>query len=161
MSKEDWTSVFDEEIAVLKDKGDTWHLKIDESIEPKSPEDGWTKILNIIFCFRFSCTSCSRTWPSNQVMVVFHMHLKEGQGTVKVRPLRQECNSCDPAAMVKPLINRDNICVLMKSLVEKVRRNCYHEEIEELNRAFEQFHVRSAHEPDHCEGCKLGVCTRE
>ncbi|XP_038147576.1 receptor-transporting protein 3-like [Cyprinodon tularosa] len=160
MNKEDWSSIFDEEIAILNDKGDTWHLEFDESIEPEKPDSRWKEYIRKTSA-RFSCTSCTRTWPSNQVMVVFHMRLMSRQGTVKVRPLRQNCKKCKSAPMLEPLVKQDNIRVLMENLVQKVRRNCYKEDIEELNRAFEQFHVRSAHEPDHCEGCKFNVCAKE
>ncbi|XP_015250253.1 PREDICTED: receptor-transporting protein 3-like [Cyprinodon variegatus] len=160
MNQQDWTRIFDEEMAILSGKGDTWNLVFDESIEPNNPDYGWTKYFRKTSA-RFSCTSCRRTWPSNRVMVIFHMCLIGGQGTVKVRPLRQECNSCPTAAMVKPLVEPDNIRILMTNLVKKVRRNCYHEEIEEPNRVFNAVDVKSPHEPDHCEGCRLGVCDRD
>ncbi|XP_015250250.1 receptor-transporting protein 3-like [Cyprinodon tularosa] len=160
MNQQDWTRIFDDQIAILSGKGDTWNLVFDESIEPNNPDYGWTKYFRKTTA-RFSCTSCRRTWPSNRVMVIFHMRLMGGQGTVKVRPARQECKRCTSAAMVKPLVEPENIRILMENLVQKVRRNCYHEDIGEPNRRSNSLDVKSPHEPKHCEGCRLGICTRD
>ncbi|MED6278518.1 hypothetical protein CHARACLAT_024785 [Characodon lateralis] len=160
MDQQEWTQIFQNQIAVLRNNGHTWNLEFDDTILPNSPKLGWeTYIRNT--SARFSCTSCRRSWPSNRVMVIFHMHLMDGQGTVKVRRLRQACNRCDNAPMVKPRVESDNIQILMENLVEKIRIKCYHENLGQKKRQNKAFDVKNPHEPDHCEGCKLGICTRE
>ncbi|XP_047231464.1 receptor-transporting protein 3 [Girardinichthys multiradiatus] len=160
MDQQEWTRIFKNEIAVLQSKGHTWTLEFDETILPNSPEPGWKMYIRKTSA-RFRCTSCRRSWPSNRVMVIFHMHLMDGQGTVKVRPLRQECNRCHNAPMVKPHVESNNIQILMENLVEKIRIKCYHENLGQKKRQYNAFDVKNPHEPNHCEGCKLGICTKE
>lgn len=109
---------------------------------------------------RFTCSMCRRSWPSNRVMVVFHMNLTNGRGVVKVRVFRQNCKKCTAAPMEKPTIESNNIGILLENLVEKIRIKCYHENLGAVNRPFRSFDVQSPHEPSHCEACIRGVCTR-
>ncbi|XP_014866714.1 PREDICTED: receptor-transporting protein 3-like [Poecilia mexicana] len=160
MEQQEWIRIFQAEIETLNRKEHTWHLEFDESIDPNNPNMGWKKYLRKTSA-RFSCNSCKRSWPSNLVMVVFHMRLMNGQGTVKVRPLRQNCKRCPNAQMVKPSVESDNIQVLMENLMVKIRIKCYQEDLGEQNKMPRNLDVKSPHEPDHCEGCKLGICTKQ
>lgn len=107
--------------------------------------------------WRFTC-SCGRGWPSNKVMVIFHMHLNNGMGAVKVRRLRQSCKRCGAAPMMMPDIGDENLDILLEKLVEQIRIKCYNEDMGERNRPFVELEVRSPHEPAHCEACRLGIC---
>uniref|UniRef100_A0A8C6SAU2 3CxxC-type domain-containing protein n=1 Tax=Neogobius melanostomus TaxID=47308 RepID=A0A8C6SAU2_9GOBI len=91
----------------------------------------------------FRCSRCKRPWPSNRVMVVFHMRLNNTthQGTIKVRRMRQNCKKCSDAPMETPVIDPDNIDILM-----------------ETPRPYVGVDVNSPHEPSHCEACIAGVC---
>lgn len=93
--------------------------------------------------------------------MIFHMSLVNGQGQVKVRRFRQNCKRCTSAPMVDPDIDAQNIAVLMKNLVKKIRIKCYGESLDQGTFNREKLEVKSPHEPDHCEGCLAGICTRE
>ncbi|XP_012705016.2 receptor-transporting protein 3 [Fundulus heteroclitus] len=159
MEQQEWTRIFQSHVEMLNSKGHIWHLEFDENIDPKNPGCWKTYIRKT--SARFSCTSCRRSWPSNRVMVIFHMRLMDNQGTVKVRALRQNCKKCHNAPMVKPIVESDNIHILMENLVEKIRMKCYQENLGPRNRVPKSLDVKSPHEPNHCEGCKMGLCTRE
>ncbi|KAG8003746.1 Receptor-transporting protein 2 [Nibea albiflora] len=158
MAQAEWTRIFQNKVDDL-DKEDSWRLQFDDHINPNSPNQGWKQYIRNT-CGRFKCTKCGRGWSSVQVKVVFQMRLIGGQGTVKVRPLRQNCKRCDEAPMEKPSITHDNINILLKNLVEKIRIKCYHEDVGKRNRPFKWLDVSSPHEPAHCEACTHGICTR-
>ncbi|XP_030584136.1 receptor-transporting protein 2-like [Archocentrus centrarchus] len=153
----EWTRIFRIKAQSLK-QGDSWHLEYDENIEPDKPNMDWKQYIRNTGA-RFKCSVCRRQWPSNKVMVIFHMCLRNGQGTVKVRQLRQNCKMCSDAPMEEPSVESDNIHILMENLVEKIKQKCYHKK-SARKRHFRSFDVNSPHEPKHCEGCIKGVCTR-
>ncbi|KAF0042035.1 hypothetical protein F2P81_005567 [Scophthalmus maximus] len=94
-------------------------------------------------------------------MVVFHMRLMGGTGTVKVKRFRQNCKRCcSEAPMVDPSITAEHITVLMRNLVKKIRIKCYNENLDQGHYDHERIEVNSPHEPAHCEGCMAGICTR-
>uniref|UniRef100_A0A8C6W0K0 3CxxC-type domain-containing protein n=1 Tax=Nothobranchius furzeri TaxID=105023 RepID=A0A8C6W0K0_NOTFU len=138
METEKWTSIFQNKIQTLQ-KRDTWRLEFHDNIEPKHANFGWKEYIGRTI---IRCTSCARSWPSNRTMVVFHMQLRNGQGTVKVQPLLQNCKMCADAPMVKP----------------GVEIKFYRERVGQRKQYFGYLDVDSPHEPTHCDGCKLGVC---
>ncbi|XP_045905871.1 receptor-transporting protein 2-like [Micropterus dolomieu] len=158
MAQQEWTSIFQMKANILK-QGDSWHLQFDESIVPDSPNLGWEQYIRNTGAW-FDCSWCKRGWPSNKVMVVFHMRLVDRQGVVKVRRFRQNCKMCDKAPMETPSISTENIDILLENLVEKIRMKCYHEDLGRGNRPFISLEVKSPHEPAHCEACIQGICTR-
>uniref|UniRef100_A0A8C6S5N8 3CxxC-type domain-containing protein n=1 Tax=Neogobius melanostomus TaxID=47308 RepID=A0A8C6S5N8_9GOBI len=134
--------------------------KVDDSIEPNQPNAGWEQyIRNTVG--RFRCSRCKRPWPSNRVMVVFHMRLNNTthQGTIKVRRMRQNCKKCSDAPMETPVIDPDNIDILMESLLKNIRKKFYHEDFG-APRPYVGVDVNSPHEPSHCEACIAGWFTR-
>ncbi|XP_044217782.1 receptor-transporting protein 3-like [Thunnus albacares] len=155
----EWTRIFQNETNDLR-QGDSWCLEFDYSIKPEDPEQGWKEYIRNTSAW-FTCTKCGRGWPSNRVKVFFHMRLMKGQGIVKVRPYRQNCKKCNDAPMEEPSITSDNIGILLKNLVKKIRIKCYNEKHEQDNNYFQRQEVKSPHEPAHCEACIDGVCTRE
>ncbi|XP_041647906.1 receptor-transporting protein 3-like [Cheilinus undulatus] len=158
MAESEWTRIFNIKVSNLR-KGDSWGLEFDDSIVPNSPKFGWEQYIRNTGA-RFRCSRCGRTWPSNRVMVVFHMQLKDGQGVVKVRRFCQNCKRCYNAPMERPSVESDNIDILMESLMEKIRIKCYHEDLGKRNRPFRKLDVNNPHEPSHCEACRLGICTQ-
>ncbi|KAK2835416.1 hypothetical protein Q5P01_015900 [Channa striata] len=138
---------------------DSWRLEFDNNIEANHLSFGWQQYIKNTSA-RFQCTSCRRTWPSNRVMVVFHMNLMNGQGVVKVRPFRQNCKRCTSPPMETPSITSENIAILLDVLIEKIRIKCYHEDLGQNNKHFTSFEVKSPHEPSHCEACLKGICER-
>nr|XP_046248670.1 receptor-transporting protein 3-like [Scatophagus argus] len=158
MELQEWTRIFKMKAMNLQ-QDHSWHLEFDESLVPDSPNSGWQQYIRNTSA-RFRCSACGRSWPSNRVMVVFHMRLTYGQGTVKVRRFRQNCKNCQAAPMENPSISSDNINILMENLVKKIRIKCYHEQLEKADRPFVNLDVKSPHEPAHCEACMAGICTR-
>ncbi|XP_068563232.1 receptor-transporting protein 3-like [Cebidichthys violaceus] len=158
MALQEWTPIFQKKANILK-QGDSWHLQFDENLLPDSPNSGWEQYIRNTGA-RFKCRECGRGWPSNRVMVVFHMRLSCGQGVVKVRLFRQNCKKCIKAPMERPSITPENIDILLENLVEKIRIKCYHENLGEGHRPFVTLDVKSPHEPAHCEACMQGICTR-
>ncbi|XP_026202219.1 receptor-transporting protein 2 isoform X2 [Anabas testudineus] len=151
MAQSEWTQMFQNKTSYLG-QGDSWRLEFDENIEPESPNQGWKEYI------RKTCAR--RSWPSNRVMVVFHMLLNYGQGTVKVRLFRQNCKRCTAAPMERPSVTTENIDILLEKLVEKIRIKCYNEKLGTNQRRFRTVDVKSPHEPSHCEACIKGICTR-
>ncbi|XP_068445982.1 receptor-transporting protein 2-like [Clinocottus analis] len=139
-------------------EGDSWRLQFDATLVPNSPAAGWQQYIRSTSA-RFRCCGCGRRWPSNHVMVVFHMRLAGGHGVVRVRALRQNCKMCSSAAMAQPNVTSENIDILLEHLVEKIRMKCYHEDLGRQGRPPESLEVQNPHEPEHCEGCQLGICT--
>ncbi|XP_029939101.1 receptor-transporting protein 3-like [Salarias fasciatus] len=152
-----WTRIFQNEARGIR-RGHSWHLEFDYSIDTECLYDWKDYIRNT--SARFRCTECGRSWPSNQVKVIFHMRLSGTTGTVKIRPYRQNCKICSDAPMVNPNIEENNIKILMENLVKKIRIKCYHEKIGQKRRYFERYDVESPHEPSHCEGCIRGICNK-
>ncbi|XP_070688411.1 receptor-transporting protein 3 [Pempheris klunzingeri] len=151
-----WTGVFQSKIWVLDD---FWSLEFDQTLVPGRPNWGWKQYIRNTTA-RFRCTECGRTWPSNRVMVVFHMRLMYRQGVVKVRRFRQSCKICESAPMEMPKICYENVDILLENLVEKIRIKCYYEQLQTWDRPSRNVYVRSPHEPANCEGCIEDICQR-
>ncbi|KAF6734432.1 Receptor-transporting protein 3 [Oryzias melastigma] len=155
----EWKRIFQDEAKGLH-FGHIWQMEFDDTIMPDCPNPGWEQYIRNTSA-RFRCTLCGRSWPSNRVLVTFHMQLIHIVGTVKVRALRQNCKRCTNAPMVKPSVESYNIKVLMENLMEKIKIKCYKEKRGPSNKPFRSQEVKSPHEPDHCEACKMGICTKE
>ncbi|XP_048025239.1 receptor-transporting protein 2-like [Megalobrama amblycephala] len=142
--------------------GDTWHITINESIEPHKQACDWHQYISGSFA-RFECSLCRRTWMSKRVQVVFHFHLDTArkQGNIKLRRFKQMCRRCNEAQMEDPNFPVENIDVLIGRLVEKIRVRCYKENLGEKNRpSVFNGRVNGPHESAHCEACRLGVCSQ-
>ncbi|XP_034439585.1 receptor-transporting protein 3-like [Hippoglossus hippoglossus] len=148
MDLAEWTSNFKSEADGLL-HGDTWNLEFVSSIQPEHPQPGWEEYLTQTSA-RFWCSQCPRGWPSNRVTVVFHMCLKDSTGTVKVMRFGQKCQNCSNAPMVDPIVEPENITILMKNLVTKIRIKCYEEDLDDLE-------VNSPHDPPNCDACIRGI----
>uniref|UniRef100_UPI003AAF4962 receptor-transporting protein 3-like n=1 Tax=Centroberyx gerrardi TaxID=166262 RepID=UPI003AAF4962 len=157
MATHDWMRIFEAKVGKLN-RRDNWRLQFDDSLSPDKPNMGW-KMYKRSACARFSCSKCNRSWPSNRVMVVFHMRLSQSQGTVKVRRFRQNCKQCSEAPMEEATFGADNISILLEKLVEKIREKCYHQNLGKKNRPFRNMDVEGPHEAAHCEACIQGTCS--
>ncbi|XP_072294866.1 receptor-transporting protein 3-like [Eucyclogobius newberryi] len=155
----DWHPIFQSNITEYAGE-DNWQLLFDDSIEENQQGAGWEQYIRRT-CARFGCSLCRRIWPSNIVMVIFHMHLDNytHQGTVKARVYRQKCKRCTEAQMEQPRnMEAHHIDALMENLVKNIRKKCYNEVFEEVYRDPAGVDVENPHEPQHCEGCIAGVC---
>ncbi|XP_053286899.1 receptor-transporting protein 4 [Pleuronectes platessa] len=151
-----WMSTFKKAAKDLQ-PGDTWNLEFDSNIEPSCPEPGWKQYITQTSAW-FKCSLCPRGWPSNVVKVLFQMHLEGSTGTVKVRVFSQKCQNCSNAPMEDPIVEPENITILMMNLVTKIRIKCYNEDLDDVKRDQRKLEVKSSHDPANCEGCRLGVC---
>ncbi|XP_068176463.1 receptor-transporting protein 2-like [Antennarius striatus] len=153
-----WLGIFQQKTMNLK-PGDFWQLQFDNFLVPNFPNSGWQQYIRSTSA-RFRCSRCGRSWPSNQVSIVFHMCLVNGRGTVKVKRYNQNCKTCTAAPMEEPNITDENIHILLENLVKKIKVKCYHEQLERADRPFVNIVVKSPHEPSHCEGCIAGICSK-
>ncbi|KAK6478773.1 receptor-transporting protein 3-like [Huso huso] len=159
MAQSDWVNIFKEKIQELG-RRDRWWIEFDNNIN--STEPGWENYIRNTFA-RFCCSQCRHTWASAQVPVLFHMKLDalEGRGTVKVRCCKQECKKCLTPNLEQPQVSEENITVLMDKLMLKIRKKCYNENVgENTTRFFIAGNLDGPHESGHCEGCRLGICSR-
>uniref|UniRef100_A0A8C6SAV7 3CxxC-type domain-containing protein n=1 Tax=Neogobius melanostomus TaxID=47308 RepID=A0A8C6SAV7_9GOBI len=143
----DWTHIFQEKAAEYA-QGDNWTLRFNKRIVPDRPNSGWEQYIRNTFG-RFRCSRCNRTWPSNLVKVVFHMRLnnRTHQGTIKVRRMRQNCKKCISAPMETPVIDSENLDILMESLLKNIRKKFYNEDFGPVSRRHVGVDVKSPHEP--------------
>ncbi|XP_068599608.1 receptor-transporting protein 2-like [Brachionichthys hirsutus] len=155
-----WRGIFQTKATDLDPK-DSWNLEFDDTLEPDSPNPGWAQYIKSTSARWFRCSQCQRSFPSNHVIVLFHMRLANGQGTVKVRRFKQNCKICKAAPMESPSVDDDNIGILLENLVEKIRVKCYHEPPKTGGRQFVNIPVQNPHEPSHCEGCIAGICIKK
>ncbi|XP_031715378.1 receptor-transporting protein 3-like [Anarrhichthys ocellatus] len=158
MAHPEWTRLFQVTAMNLK-PGDSWHLEFDENLMPNCKKPGWKKCI-VSTSGRYKCSKCGRGWSSNKVRVACHMRLSYRQGVVKVRPFRQNCKECSEAPMEKPSITSENIEILLKNVVEKIRIKCYNEDLGKKIKPFTRVDGQSPHEPAHCEACMQGICPR-
>ena len=89
------------------------------------------------------------------------MHLEGNTGTVKVRRYGQSCQNCTDAPMVDPSVDGENLTILMENLVPKIRIKCYHQKMDAAEYSPRKLEVKSSHDPDNCEGCREGICSRD
>uniref|UniRef100_H2SWU6 3CxxC-type domain-containing protein n=1 Tax=Takifugu rubripes TaxID=31033 RepID=H2SWU6_TAKRU len=158
LDRMEWTSNFAHHIKALE-CDDSWNLEFDDKIDPKNPDPGWRTFMWCSSAW-FKCSGCKRSWPSNNVMVAFHMRLMDKEGTVKVKRFRQSCKICSNAPMETPDISPENIDILMEKLVQHIEAKCYGKVVNFGSGRSAPLKVRNKHEPEHCEGCKAGVCRR-
>ncbi|XP_036971587.1 receptor-transporting protein 3-like [Acanthopagrus latus] len=157
MNDYQWRSIFKTQVNNLN-QGDSWHLQFDRKIVPHHPNLGWREYIGKTSA-RFRCTECRRrVWNSNHVTVVFHMHLESGQGTVKVKCLGQKCIICCDGSMETPVIDSQNIKILVENLMEEIRIQCYNENLNKVERLPQSLHITRRHEPSHCQACIEGTC---
>ena len=87
------------------------------------------------------------------------MHLEGSTGTVKVRRFGQMCQNCRDAPVEDPIIEPENINILMKNLVKTIRTKFYKEDLGFFEHLHNNLEVNSSHDPANCEGCREGFCT--
>ncbi|XP_034534710.1 receptor-transporting protein 3-like isoform X2 [Notolabrus celidotus] len=158
MSEQEWTSIFRRKALRSLRRRDSWSLKFDDSLVPKRPKRGWRQYTSNTSA---RCSRCGRTWPSNQVTVVFYMRLSYGRGKVKVRRFHQNCKKCNEAPWEKPSISNENIHILLENLVKKIKKIYCERNRVTIDQSPRRLEVRSPHEPDHCEACFHHICTQE
>lgn len=115
---------------------------------------------------RFLCDTCSKTWRSAKVVVLFRYRLRSdaGRGTVIMRPFGQACRSCRNDEYYRPGFSQDAVEGALVRVFAKIRKNCYGEEDDEEDdgQPADSDKVRTKpHEKSLCEACKMGICCQD
>ncbi|KAK2830366.1 hypothetical protein Q5P01_018297 [Channa striata] len=131
-----WRDTFDELLYDDEelDYGDPWSLNFNysqtDTISKKEAKKGWKVYCHCTFG-NFRCYYCSRTWPSARVVVLFRYRLRQGKGTVIMRPFGQACRRCQQDGFDFPGFRKKNVEHALLGLFAKIRKNCYGEEDDE------------------------------
>lgn len=115
------------------------------------------------FSHSFRCGSCSRTWRSARVVVLFRYRLRDGRGTVIMRPFGQTCRRCLDDEFDLPGFSERDIEQALLRLFAKIRKNCYGDEDEDDDdgSACSTKVWTKPHESALCEACTLGICCQD
>ncbi|KAI1901706.1 hypothetical protein AGOR_G00037150 [Albula goreensis] len=158
-----WESTFNKLLEEELEYNDTWVFRFNNSLhEQLSPEEkrrGWK-----IYCpsafGQFKCKTCSKTWPSARVMVLFHYRLQKERGTVVMRRFGQKCRRCN-GDFARPGFSPRVVEEVLLKLISKIRKNCYGEEDEGGGCSSESTVVwTKPHESSLCEACAKGICSK-
>ncbi|XP_026204656.1 receptor-transporting protein 3-like [Anabas testudineus] len=150
------------------DYDDKWTLNFNYSqthtLTKNERRKGWK-----VYCHyttgHFRCDSCSRTWGSARVVVLFRYRLLKERGTVIMRPFGQACRSCDDNMYDLPGFSKKEVKQALLRLFAKIRKNCYNEEDEYDDD--DGLSARSTkvwtkpHEETLCEACSLDICCQD
>ncbi|XP_029370190.1 receptor-transporting protein 4-like [Echeneis naucrates] len=162
-----WLDIFDE---LLNDDneldyGDQWTLNFNynqtNDLTPEQRRRGW-KISSCCTLGSFRCSSCSRTWSSARVTLVFHYRLRGERGTVIMRPFGQICRVCQSNNFELPGFKSETAKQNLLRLFSKIRKNCYGDDDDDggTSPSCTQRWTKP-HEKSLCEACQLGICCQE
>ncbi|MEJ1285856.1 receptor-transporting protein 3 [Cricetulus griseus] len=155
-----WQQVFQELIQEVK-PWHKWTLTPDKDLLPDVLKPGWTQYQQKTFA-RFHCSSCSRSWASGCVLMVFHMHWceKTGTGQVKMRAFAQRCNKCPKPPFAAPEFTWDNISRILNNLLFRILKKCYREGFEQMDEIplVGDTSLEGPHDSNNCEACLQGFC---
>ncbi|KAM4821675.1 receptor-transporting protein 3 isoform 1-T2 [Thomomys bottae] len=156
-----WKKVFQELMQEVKTH--KWTLELDKEILPNTLKPGWTQWQQKAFA-RFRCSSCSRTWASAQVLVLFHMrwHKKKRRGQVKMRVFAQRCKRCVSSQFEIPEFMPENVSRILNNLVLRILQKCYKEGLQALEEVsvIKDLELEGPHDTANCEACLQGFCTQ-
>ncbi|XP_041038251.1 receptor-transporting protein 3-like [Carcharodon carcharias] len=139
--------------------GEKWTLNFNYNLQPYLEGDqkakGW-KVYQTSSFGRFEC-HCSNSWSSAHVVILFHYRLRRNRGLVLLRLFKQSCRYCVYNAELKPQVNHNQMQNVFNRLIFKIRKNCYRETVEEVERDL-RYRKTKPHETSLCEACHLGIC---
>uniref|UniRef100_A0A8D2DPB9 3CxxC-type domain-containing protein n=1 Tax=Sciurus vulgaris TaxID=55149 RepID=A0A8D2DPB9_SCIVU len=140
-----------------------WTLTPDKGLLPNVLQLGWMQYQLWTFA-RFWCSSCSHSWASAHVQVLFHMHWSEGnsRGQVKMRVFAQRCKKHSQPPFEVPEFTQENITRVLNNLVIQILKKCYREGfklVEEIP-AIKKICLQGPHDRKNCEACLLGFCAQ-
>uniref|UniRef100_A0A8C9P7X3 3CxxC-type domain-containing protein n=1 Tax=Spermophilus dauricus TaxID=99837 RepID=A0A8C9P7X3_SPEDA len=140
-----------------------WTLTADKGLLPNVLQPGWMQYQLWTFA-RFQCSSCSRSWASAHVQVLFHMHWseKKHRGQVKMRVFAQRCKKCPQPPFEVPEFTQENISRVLNNLVIRILKKCYREgfKIVEEIPAIKDICLQGPHDSKNCEACLQGSCAQ-
>ncbi|XP_027788191.2 receptor-transporting protein 3 isoform X1 [Marmota flaviventris] len=159
---EAWRQVFQTLIQEVK-PWHKWTLTADKGLLPNVLQPGWMQYQLWTFA-RFQCSSCSRSWASAHVQVLFHMHWseKKHRGQVKMRVFAQRCKKCPQPPFEVPEFTQENISRVLNNLVIRILKKCYREgfKIVEEIPAIKDICLQGPHDSKNCEACLQGSCAQ-
>ncbi|XP_069329665.1 receptor-transporting protein 3 isoform X1 [Eulemur rufifrons] len=157
-----WKQVFQELIQEVK-PWHRWSLTSDKGLFPNVLKPRWMQYQQWAFA-RFQCSSCSRSWASAQVQVLFHMHWSEekSRGQVKMRVFAQRCKKCSRPPFEVPEFTQENISRILNNLVFRILKKCYREVFKSMEEIpmIKEISLEGPHNSDNCEACLQGFCAR-
>uniref|UniRef100_A0A1A7WG06 Receptor (Chemosensory) transporter protein 2 n=1 Tax=Iconisemion striatum TaxID=60296 RepID=A0A1A7WG06_9TELE len=160
-----WQDTFNELLDDEIDYDDDWNLNFNytliDSVSPEEKRRGWK-----VFCYhahgKFYCQTCRRFWPSARVTVLFHYRLRNGRGTVLMRPFGQDCRQCQEGRFVRPGFSNQKVEEVLLKLFSKIRKNCYGEDDGSNGDSTSPVQVwTKPHEKELCEACQQGICSQD
>ncbi|XP_019946101.1 receptor-transporting protein 3-like [Paralichthys olivaceus] len=163
-----WRETFEELLCEDNelDYGDEWTFNFNYSqnntVTNEERKRGW-KICCQNAHGDFKCASCSKTWHSARVVVLFRYRLQKGRGTVIMRPFRQTCRSCKNENYEFCGFTQEAVESTLLRLFSKIRKNCYGEEDSDADNDDGDLSEKKTkpHESHLCEACKSGICTQD
>uniref|UniRef100_G1N6Q0 3CxxC-type domain-containing protein n=1 Tax=Meleagris gallopavo TaxID=9103 RepID=G1N6Q0_MELGA len=157
-----WQRIFAEKAASLK-LMDPWTFQEDNSLQLPADCPGLPQKAGMSWCLpcpgRFQCSQCLYKWSSAKVHILFHMCY----GMVLMRIFRQACRQCHEPQLEEPIFSLENIERLLHNLVLKILEDFYNVPMQSadlLEVVVDGCHASGPHDRTHCEGCRLGVCSR-
>uniref|UniRef100_A0A3B4U9V7 Receptor-transporting protein 4-like n=2 Tax=Seriola dumerili TaxID=41447 RepID=A0A3B4U9V7_SERDU len=148
------------------DYGDQWTLNFNYSqtdqVTKEERKKGWK-----VYCCRafgdFKCASCSKTWPSARVVVLFRYRLRSDRGTVIMRPFGQACRSCKNNMFELPGFSDKEVEQALVRLFSKIRKNIYGEDDDDDGGSSASSNKvwTKPHEKTLCQACIMGICTQD
>ncbi|XP_034380880.1 receptor-transporting protein 3 [Arvicanthis niloticus] len=157
-----WQHMFQELIQEVK-PWHKWTLRPDKDLLPGVLKPGWTQYQQKTFA-RFHCSSCSRSWASGRVLIVFHMRWceKKAKGQVKMRVFAQRCNQCPEPPFATPEFTWDNISRILNNLLFRILKKCYKEGFKQMGEIplVGDTSLEGPHDRGNCEACLLGFCAQ-
>ncbi|KAF7211591.1 receptor-transporting protein 2 [Nothobranchius furzeri] len=160
-----WQDTFNELLDDEVDYDDDWNINFNYTLNNKvSPEErkrGWK-----VFCHcargKFYCRTCRRSWPSGRVTVLFRYRLRNGRGTVLMRPFGQDCRRCQEGFFDFPGFSERAVEEALLKLFSKIRKNCYGEDdgSDRGSTASDKVWTKP-HEKALCEACQQGICDQD
>ncbi|XP_056154801.1 receptor-transporting protein 3-like [Lampris incognitus] len=151
------------------DYEDQWTFNFNYSQTDEVTKDerrrGW-KVYSHCAYGKFYCDSCSKTWPSARVVVLFRYRLRTdgARGTVIMRPFGQACRRCHDDDFLFPGFSKEEVEKTLLRLFAKIRKNCYGEEEDDDDDdgSVCSDKVRTKpHEETLCEACIQGICCQD
>ncbi|KAG7237800.1 hypothetical protein INR49_031813 [Caranx melampygus] len=160
-----WLDTFDELLDDELDYEDQWTLNFNYSLTDKLTKEerkrGW-KVYSHCAFGNFRCASCSKTWPSARVVVLFHYRLRGDRGTVIMRPFGQMCRDCDDDVFRLSGFSNEEVERALSRLLSKIRKNCYGEDDDsDHGSACSVTRRTKPHEKSLCEACIQGICCED
>ncbi|XP_019645737.1 PREDICTED: receptor-transporting protein 4-like [Branchiostoma belcheri] len=153
-AQQDWLNAFNTEIC--KDFDEKWILS---EVEDLPNDQGWRRFTDKAKV-KFKCSHCDNKWTSlkGQVIFLYRLKPKRKKGEVKMFLPGQMCRYCDEDFESPKWYNKEMLKVL-GNLQQMIDWKLYGgDRPERLNKGQRGGRMRSRHESDKCQACRMGIC---